>query len=170
MKVIFIILKDKLNTSVALEPPATPMKGLSTMVPSTPVSAIKQHDIAKLKDENSTLKTKVILFLQRPESLKALTSLQLKSEVSKAQALEKTLESNQKEMEKFNTKIQNLESKISKEMHEKTSLQADKASLMTELKDEQVKNTTLSQKVCFSSPLFALTLSSWIKQARSLVK
>lgn len=72
---------------------------------------------------------------------------QLKAETSKGLALEKTLDSNQKELEKVTSKIQTLESKISKEMHDKTTLQADKASLVAELKDEQIKASTLAREV-----------------------
>jgi hypothetical protein len=42
---------------------------------------------------------------------------------------------------------QALESKLSKEIHDKTTLQADKATLLAELKDEQVKCNALSKEV-----------------------
>ena len=83
--------------------------------------------------------------------------------------MEKSLEGNQKELEKVNTRIQALESKISKEMHDKTSLQADKAALLAELKDEQVKGNALAKEVCLPSLLSyvqRLIIFRWRKQVK----
>lgn len=91
--------------------------------------------------------------------------------MTKVTSLEKTLESNNKELEKVTTKVQNLESKISKEIHEKTALQADKAALMTELKDELVKSTTLAKEVqvyrLVLSFVFTQFINRWKRTPRS---